>query len=374
LKRYLLLLSLFLGFLCFTTTVNGQILRKKKKNDVNAFDPGQATDPAKAKNMMVKPIRRVLNKFNLQLEKGYGYFNYQNELTDVSVVRNPRGDLLYIVPLGQEDQPNGPFNSYSNWFNDLTNVDIHRMDDDAQIVRTDTASFVYENNGRVNPLTLRLTYSFNRVDKQRLKTTGDRVMTEDEFLRIGVGISMGAIKFKNTVHTQEVDGRVGNFVLPQTKFSSSKMFGSVSYDVYSFVDFSVWVDLAGGVWKAKSTDINGDFVTYDPFFNIGVMLESTISKYFKLYVRPSFEMRSYTLSDEFITTNHSFSVFSIDFGALIKYPTYPRNKHGANRVEMEHVFNGKIYRGRSIFQPQNPRIGQFGQDRKKRVRYGKGND
>jgi hypothetical protein len=368
------LLSLFLGFLCFTTTVNGQILRKKKKNDVNAFDPGQATDPAKAENMMVKPIRRVLNKFNLQLEKGYGYFNYQNELTDVSVVRNPRGDLLYIVPLGQEDQLNGPFNGYSNWFNDLTNVDIHRIDDDAQIVRTDTAAFVYENNGRVNPLTLRLTYSFNRVDKQRLKTTGDRVMTEDEFLRIGVGISMGAIKFKNTVHTQEVDSRVGNFVLPQTKFSSSKMFGSVSYNVYSFVDFSVWVDLAGGVWKAKSTDINRDFVTFEPFFNIGVMLESTISKYFKLYVRPSFEMRSYTLSGEFMTTNHSFSVFSIDFGALIKYPTYPRNKHGANRVEMEHVFNGKIYRGRSIFQPQNPRIGQFGQDRKKRVRYGKGND
>jgi hypothetical protein len=351
------------------------LLRKKKKeSDVKAFDPGKATDPSQEKDMMVSPIRKMLNKFNLQLEKGYGYFNYQNELTDVSVVRNPRGDVLYIVPLGQEAQPTGPFNAYSNWFNDLSPADVFRIDDDSQIVRTDTTSFIYENNGRINPLTLRLTYSFNKVDKQRLKTSGDRVMTEEEFLRVGVGISTGAIKFRNAVHTQDIDPRIGNFVLPQTKFSSSKMFGSISYNAYTFVDFAVWVDLTGGVWKSKSTAINKDFVTYDPFFNVGVMFESTISKYFKLYVRPSFEMRSYSLADEFVTTSHSFSVFSVDFGALIKYPTYPRNKHGASRVQMEHVFNGRIYRGRSIFQPQNPRTGQFGQGRKERVRYGNRNN
>lgn len=372
-KRYLLYTFLLLGLLSFSNDLNGQFLRKKKKeSDLRAFTPGQAVDPSKEKDMMVNPIRRTLNKFNLQMEKGYGYFSYQNELTDVSVIRNPRGDLLYIVPLGQEAQRGGTFNGYSNWFNDLRTVDIFRIHDDSQIVRTDTAAFVYENNGRINPLTLRLTYSFNRVDKQRLKTTGDRVMTEDEFLRVGVGISTGAINFRNTVNTQEVDSRIGSFALPQTKFSSSRMFGSVSYNAYTFVDFALWVDLTAGVWKTKATDINQDLVTYNPFFNIGLLFETTISKYFKVYVRPSFEMRSYSLADEFITTNHSFSVFSIAFGALIKYPTYPRNKHGANRVEMEHVFNGRIYRGRSIFQPQNPRTGQFGQDRKKPVRYGKG--
>ncbi|MFT6826826.1 MAG: hypothetical protein ACI9Z3_000555 [Roseivirga sp.] len=361
--------------ICIYSNAEAQIFKKKKKqSDLKAFTPGQAVDPAKEKDLMVSPVRKMLNKFNLQLEKGYGYFSYQNELTDVSVVRNPRGDLLYIVPLGQEAQSDGPFNAYSNWFNDLTPANISRIDDNSQIVRTDTSSFIYENNGRINPLTLRLTYSFNRVDKQRLKTTGDRVVSDDEFLRIGAGISTGALKFRNAVHTQEVDLRVGNFVLPQTKISTSKMFGSVSYNAYKFVDFTVWVDLAGGVWKTKSSDINQELVTYDPFFNVGVMFESTISKYFKLYVRPSFEMRKYSLADEFITSSHSFSIFSIDLGALIKYPTYPRNKHGANRVQMEHVFNGRIYRGRSIFQPQNPRTGKFGQSRKKAVKYGKGND
>jgi hypothetical protein len=375
LKRYLFFLIFSFLLLNIYSNADAQIFKKKKKeSDLKAFTPGQAVDPEKEKDLMVSPVRKMLNKFNLQLEKGYGYFSYKNELTDVSVVRNPRGDLLYIVPLGQEAQSDGPFNAYTNWFNDLTPADVFRIDDDSQIVRTDTTSFIYENNGRLNPLTLRVTYSFNRVDKQRLKTTGDRVMSDEEFLRIGAGISTGALKFRNAVHTQEVDLRVGNFVLPQTKISTSKMFGSVSYNAYKFVDFTVWVDVTGGVWKTKSSDLNQELVTYDPFFNVGVMLESTISKYFKLYIRPSFEMRKYSLADEFITTTHSFSIFSIDFGALIKYPTYPRNKHGANRVQMEHVFNGRIYRGRSIFQPQNPRTGKFGQTRKKAVKYGKGND
>jgi len=349
-----------------------QIFKKKKKNDVQAFTPGSA-NPQDEKAQMVSPLRQFLNNFNLQLEKGYGFFLYDNELTDVSVVRNPRGDQLFIVPLGEEAS-SGDIHAYSNWFNDLTPLDVFRIDDDAQVVRTDKAAFVYENNGRINPWTLRLSFSLKKVDKLKLKTTGDRVMSDDEFLRVGLGISAGSLKFRNSVNYQEVDGRIGNFTLPQTEISTTKIFGSLTYNAYTYMDFSLLVDAAGGIWKSKKSDINQDLVTYDPFFNIGLIMEKKVSKYFKLYIRPSFEMRSYSLSNDFITTNHAFNVFSIDIGALIKYPTYPRNRHGANRVQMEHVFNGRIYRGRSIFQPQNPRTGQFGQTRKDKVRYGKGND
>ncbi|MGW8123184.1 hypothetical protein ACV07N_11045 [Roseivirga echinicomitans] len=366
----LLILLLLLSSMA-SLEVDAQIFKKKKNNDVQAFAPGEA--PETKETLMVSPMRVILNKFNLQLEKGYGFFLYQNELTDVSVVRNPRGDQLYLVPLGQE-ATSGPYNAYSNWFNNLTPIDIFRIDDDAQIVRTDTAAVIYKNSGRINPLTLRLSFSFNKVDKLRLKTTGERVRSDQELLRVGVGISKGAFKFKNTVNYQEVDDRLGSFNLPQTKISTTKLFGSLTYNAYTFMDFSFMVDASGGVWKTKSSDLNQDLVTYDPFFNIGFILEKKVSKYFKLYLRPSFEMRKYSLTDEFMSTSHALSLFTIDIGALIKYPTYPRNKHGANRVQMEHVFEGKIYRGRSIFQPQNPRTGQFGQNKKKKVRYGGGND
>ncbi len=263
--------------MCVSTNAYAQLFKKKdKQSALKAFTPGQAVDPAKEKDLMVSPVRKMLNKFNLQLEKGYGYFSYENELTDVSVIRNPRGDLLYIVPIGQEAQSDGPFNAYRNWFNDLSPTDIFRVDDDSQIVRTDTTAFVYQNNGRINPLTLRVTFSFNRLDRLQLKTTGDRVMSDEEFLRVGAGISTGALKFRNAVHTQEVDLRVGNFVLPQTKISTSKIFGSISYNAYKFVDFSVWVDLAGGVWKTKAAHLNQELVTYDPFFNVGEKAKNVV--------------------------------------------------------------------------------------------------
>lgn len=367
--RLLFLLVLLLPLT--SVQANAQIFKKKKKSDVQAFAPGEAQEPKEAK--MVSPMREMLNKFNLQLDKGYGFFLYQNELTDVSVVRNPRGDQLYIVPIGEEST-SGPYNAYSNWFNDLTPVNVYRIDDDSQIVRTDTASVIYKNSGRINPLTLRLSFTFNKVDKLRLKTTGERVMSDKEFLRVGLGVSTGALKFTNTVNYQEVDDRLKYFNVPQTKISTTKLFGSLTYNAYTFMDFSFLVDVSGGIWKTKSSHLNQDLVTYDPFFNVGFIMEKKVSKYFKLYLRPSFEIRKYNLANEFISTSHSLSLFTVDIGALIKYPTYPRNRHGANRVQMEHVFNGKIYRGRSIFQPQNPRTGQFGQTKKKKVRYGGGND
>jgi hypothetical protein len=344
---------------------------KKKKGDTyQGFNPGQAPlTPEQRQNQMTSQWRKILNMFNFSIEKGYGYFDYQNELTGVSVVRNPRGDLLYIVPSG-EATGQGPFNAYSNWFNDLTPLDITRIDDDSEIVNTDTTNFVYRNNGRINPFTLRLSFSLRKVDKQHLKRTGERRMTDNELLRIGGGISFGKLKFRNQINTQDINPRLRSFSLPVTEVSTTKMFGSVTYNAYRYGDLSLLVDLSGGVWKTKNTAFNQSIIKYDPFFNVGVIFEQRISKYFKVYIRPSFEVRQYSISNDAFAVPHKFSVFSIDIGALIKYPIYPRNKYKAHRVQMEHIFNGKIYRGRSIFARQNPRTGQFGKSRKDRVRIG----
>ena len=343
--------------------------KKGQAQQYQGFNPGQALTPEQQKAQMVNPMRKILNQFNLSVEKGYGFFSYQNALTGVSVIRNPAGDMLSLAA-GNVNPGAGQTTVYSNWFNDLNTTTVARIDDDAEVVNADADNLVYRNSGRLNPLTLRLSYSIRKVDKKHLKRTGERIMTDDELLRIGVGFSTGRIKFRNDAHTQDVSGRLGDYVLPITKISTTKMFGSISYNAYQYGDLSLLADLSAGVWKARSQDINGDVATFDPFFNIGLIFEKKISKYFKVYIRPSFEIRQYTLADGAISVPHKFSVFTIDIGALIKYPVYPRNRFKAHRVQMEHVFNGKIYRGRSIFQRQNPRIGQHGLSRKEKVRTG----
>lgn len=362
-------LLLFLSLVITFSQAEAQLFKKKEKKDgnVQGFVLQEAETPEERQKalerQMVNPIRKTLNRFNFSIEKSYGYFSYQNPLEDVSVIRNPSNNLLYIVPLGEEGsvQPNV---AYSNWFNRFTEVDISRIDDDSQIVRTDTTDFVYRNSGRLNPLTLRLSFSLKKLDRGHFERTGEKRRLDEDLLRVGVGIGWGAIKFRHPSSEQDVDPILRRYTLPTTKISTTKMFASLTYNFYTLGDFSMLADVYGGVWKIKESLVNTNNINYDPFFNVGIMLQTKFSKYFKGYIRPSIEMRSYNIANEHVSIQHQFTTFSIDLGLLLKYPTYPRNKYPAHMVQMEHVFNGKMYRGRPFYKRQNPRYGQRGVNRK----------
>lgn len=360
-NRFLLLLVLLIVF--GAVDANAQLFkRKKKRTNVSGLVVEDAPDLEKQERQLqrrlVNPIRKNLNRFNFSIEKGVGYFSYQNPMTDVSVIRDPTTSQLYIVPLGEEQGLTTPINAFSNWFNDLTPIGIERIDDDSHIVRTDTTSFIYKNNGRINPLTFRFSLSLKKLDRGHYKRTKEKIYLDDDMIRIGGGIGFGALNFRNPASTQSVSNELRSFTLPTTKLSTTKLFASLSYNFYTLGDYSIHADVLGGVWKVKAKQVNKEVINYDPFFNIGVMFQMKFSKYFKGYIRPSFEMRSYTVSNELVNIQHKFSVFSIDLGLLFKYPIYPRNKYKADQVQMEHIFNSKIYRGRPFYRKQNPRFGQ----------------
>lgn len=362
LKNRLFLLLLTLTILG-TPEADAQLFkRKKKKTNVSGLVIEEAPDLESQKRQLqrrlVNPIRKNLNRFNFSIEKGVGYFSYQNPMTDVSVIRDPTTSQLYIVPLGEEQGLTSPINAFSNWFTDLTPIGIERIDDDSHIVRTDTSDFVYKNNGRINPLTFRFSLSLKKLDKGHFQRTGEKIYQDDDMIRIGGGIGFGALNFRNPASTQSVSNDFRGFTLPTTKLSTTKLFASLSYNFYTLGDYSIHADVLGGVWKVKASQVNKEVINYDPFFNIGLMFQTKFSKYFKGYIRPSFEMRSYTVSNDLVNIQHKFSVFSIDIGLLFKYPIYPRNKYKADQVQMEHVFNNKIYRGRPFYRKQNPRFGQ----------------
>ena len=357
-KNTLLLAFVFFLTFCASETYGQKKTKNKKgKEQQELFVPPKAKPSQRSNEPYVNPIRKVLNQFNFSFETGGALFDYKHELTDVSLVRNPRGDLLYIIPAGQEGTP-GPFDAYSNWFNDLTPVQIDRIDDDAEVLRADTAQVTYENSGTIRPITLRVSFSIKKLDKEHLKTTGNRRFSDDELVRIGGGVSFGSTEFRNNIHVQDVHGRIGSFRLPVTKTSATQVFGSITYNAYQRGDWSLQLDALVGTWKMKTTDFNKEVINYDPFFNIGVAMERKFSKYFKVYLKPAIEFRNYTISNDPIEVSHKMTVFSLNLGFLIKYPTYPRNRYKAHHVQMEHVFGGRIYRGRSIFRRQNPRIGQ----------------
>lgn len=344
--------------------------KKKKKANLTGFVLEEAETPEerqkRLRRQLVNPVRSVLNKFNFSIEKSLGYFTYQNPLENVSIVRNRNNNNLFIVPLGQEGGATQPINAFNNWQTRFTELNVNNIGNESEVVRTNATPVVYKNVGRYNPYVFRLSFSLKKLDKGHFERTGEKRYLNEDLLRLGGGIGFGAMKFKRDYNRQDTDLFIGDYNLQETKLSTTKMFGSITYNLFSRSDFSALVDVYGGVWRIKSEQISDSNVDYDPFFNVGIMLQRTFSKYFKGYIRPNIEMRGYTLANELISTEHKFTVFSIDLGLLLKYPIYPRNKYKADMVQMEHVFNGKMYRGRPFYRKQNPRYGQRRNSRKER--------
>ncbi len=367
-NRVLLILALSIGF--FHTDADAQLFKKKKKKEQGAqFVLKTAPTPeeqAKAlQKQLISPVRKQLNRFNLNIEKGVGFFTYQNQIQDAVVVQDASGSPFYLVPSGGERPIPTPVTGYTDWFSNAQSVQLERIDDDSNIFGSDTTDFVYRNNGRINPLIIRLSFSLKKLDRAHYERTGERIYLDDDMLRVGAGIGFGRLKFRNPVNQQEVGDLLRQYRLPQTSFSATKLFGTLSYNLYTLGDFSAIADVMGGVWRLGQNNgtVDNTVITYDPFVDVGFMFQKRFSKYFKGYVRPGFEYRKFNVAAGDLAVPHQFFMFSVSVGVLLKYPIYPRNKYQADQVQMEHVFNGRLYRGRPFYQNQNPR---YGQNRKRR--------
>ena len=309
--------------------------------------------------LLVSPLRKQLNRFNLSIEKGFGYFAYQNKLENVTAVQDASGSPTYLLPTGT-DLNVTPLQGITDWLSNSQTITINRIDDDSNLFGSDTTDFIYRNTGRINPFVLRLSFSLKKLDRGHYERTGERIYLDDDQVRVGAGIGWGKLRYRNPVNQQEVSSLLRDYRLPQTTYATTKMFGTLSYNFYTMGDLSILADVMAGVWKLKenTTNVDNSIISYDPFADVGVMFQKRFSKYFKGYIRPGIEYRKYTLNAGDIAFLHQYMMFTVSVGLLLKYPIYPRNKYQPDQVQMEHVFNGRIYRGRPFYQKQNPRYGQ----------------
>jgi len=116
----------------------------------------------------------------------------------------------------------------------------------------------------------------------------------------------------------------------------------------------------GNVYMRKNFDelINTD---NQSFFNIALRIEKEFSEYTKFFVKTGAEFRNYNyqteIPEEFQTIGQN--LFFAQFGLSISLPSSKRCKVPGCGVVMKHLHNGVEYRGSSIFQQQNRRVGQW---------------
>ncbi|MEX2593484.1 MAG: hypothetical protein WD426_11990 [Anditalea sp.] len=105
----------------------------------------------------------------------------------------------------------------------------------------------------------------------------------------------------------------------------------------------------------------------EPYYGVGFRIEREFSEYTKIFIKPtvSFTTLSYnrTVTHDNLEVlemqNLHQNLFTINFGLSINIPGTKRCKVGGCGVVMKHIHNGVEYRGSSIWNLQNRKVGQW---------------
>jgi hypothetical protein len=98
------------------------------------------------------------------------------------------------------------------------------------------------------------------------------------------------------------------------------------------------------------------------YYNFGATVERDLSEYFRAFVRPSYEIKSYTLNlpDAGQSIKHRFNAFYLNIGATYRIPELRRCFLKDCHAQLNHAHGNKEYRSRRhpIYKKQNPHYGE----------------
>jgi opacity protein-like surface antigen len=99
----------------------------------------------------------------------------------------------------------------------------------------------------------------------------------------------------------------------------------------------------------------------NPYYGLSLRIEYDLSDYAKVFVKGGAELRKFTYSSSDFSEfqNVDQTIYGLQTGVAMKFPGTKRCKIQGCGVVMKHLHNGVEYRGSSIFQFQNRKIGQW---------------
>lgn len=180
-----------------------------------------------------------------------------------------------------------------------------------------------------------------------------------ERYRIGAGYSFEYTNlgdFKPLSHGNDIN----NFDPGFSSFFLKKYFLVLGASVYRYYDYLLVVDAnIGGYGLGKNFDKSA--VKKGAYFNLGVAVEREMSEYFRVFVRPSYEFKSFTTNiPESTGIKHKFNAFYFNIGATYRFPELRRCFLKTCHIQMNHAHGNREYRSRMhpIYKKQNPHYGE----------------
>ena len=146
-----------------------------------------------------------------------------------------------------------------------------------------------------------------------------------------------------------------------SSFFLKKYFFSLGASVYRYYEYLLVVDANIGGYKLGK-DFDAGSIKTGAFVNLGVTVEREMSEYFKLFVRPSYEIKSYDLdfTESGQSINHKLNAFYLNIGVTYRIPELRKCFLKNCKAQMNHAHGNREYRSRvhPIYKKQNPHYGE----------------
>lgn len=278
------------------------------------------------------PMRTLLKNVKFSASVGVGNTFFKHKLDGYGVFQRT-GFEPRIFPSGASPSPR-----YSNWVNTVLGDTLTVMPD-SYLISSDTAKLGFKGNGLNIPVHVSVHYEFKKF-------------------RIGGGYGLEPMflgDFKPTTYTD----KIGTFKPGSPSGIMKKYYGMLGYSFYRVQDYLFTGNLQiGGYQPGKN--FARDLIQKGINVNVGVTVERDLSEYWRLFVKPSLDFKSYTLTLPENTIKHNLHAIYVQLGVTYSIPEMPKCFHSKCKIQMNHAHGNKEYRSRvhPFYKKQNPNYGE----------------
>jgi hypothetical protein len=214
--------------------------------------------------------------------------------------------------------PNYGIRSFFNRFTFTPLLGYSRTYYREKVSSTETAS---DFNGWGIPISGTLNF---HIDRFRLG--GGAALEFHNIKEDDIGIAQGIINDKSTMFT--------------------KFYGNLGAEVFQYWDYMLVPEVQVGKMKLGK-GFNTDSVSNGMFINLGVSVEKELSEYFRVILKPSYELRNLEKTGA-EPMDYKMNAFTIKLGVSIRYPDLPRCPLKACHTQIKHIHYGNEYRGQPL--------------------------
>ena len=278
-------------------------------------------------------LRTLLSKLHFSFSTGYASTPFRHDLEGFGILQQQDS----MPQIFDSDNANV---RYRNWTNNVVSS-TYPVAPGAFMVNSDTADIGFRSSTFSIPIKASVHVEFDRY-------------------RLGGGYSIAYTRvgeFRPTNYSSEISP----YSLDQTNMFVHHYFGMIGAMVYRYYNYSLVVDANIGGYSL-GRDFAKNLMKKSIYLNVGVSAEREFSEYFRLFIRPSYEIKSYklTIPETAQTLQHRLNGWYVNVGFIYRLPELRKCFLRKCHAQIHHAHGNREYRSRRhpFYKKQNPHYGE----------------